>query len=163
MRSATRRRHGGTSTAGGSTSRRARRTTPCARDRSDRGLPRAARKEAVRVVDRGDARRGPEGQAADVRHPTAFGGAPAAVPESPAGMAYGDNLAAVFAELPIMKAFRKRFRGRFVSTRKKQLNTMLRAFKQWGPGKRPVIAIVDWEGLPTAPEFEMFKTYFEEN
>lgn len=83
--------------------------------------------------------------------------------ESPAGMAYGDNLAAVFAELPIMKAFRKRFRGRFVSTRKKQLNAMLRAFKQWGPGKRPVIAIVDWEGLPTAPEFEMFKAYFEAN
>src|SRR5207244_5930098 len=58
--------------------------------------------------------------------------------ESPAGMAYGDNLAAVFAELPIMKAFRKRFRGRFVSTRKKQLNTMLRAFKQWGRDRPPV-------------------------
>ena len=83
--------------------------------------------------------------------------------ESPAGMAYGDNLAAVFAELPIMKAFRKRFRGRFVSTRKKQLNTMLRAFKQWGRDRPPVIAIVDWEGLPTAPEFEMFKAYFEDN
>jgi uncharacterized circularly permuted ATP-grasp superfamily protein len=25
-----------------------------------------------------------------------------------------------------------------------------------------VIAIVDWQGLPTAPEFEMFKAYFEE-
>src|SRR5205814_4422151 len=62
-----------------------------------------------------------------------------------------------------MKAFRKKFRGRFVSTRRKQLNTMLRAFRQWGHDKRPVIAIVDWEGLPTAPEFEMFKTYFEAN
>lgn len=83
--------------------------------------------------------------------------------ESPAGMAYGDNLSAVFAELPVMKAFRKRFRGRFVATRRKQLSTMLRAFKQWGREKKPVIAIVDWEGLPTAPEFDMFKTYFEDN
>ncbi len=81
--------------------------------------------------------------------------------ESPAGMAYGDNLASVFARLPVMKAFRKRFRGRFMSTRRKQLSTMLRAFKQWGKTATPVIAIVDWGGLPTAPEFEMFKAFFE--
>jgi len=81
--------------------------------------------------------------------------------ESPAGMAYGDNLASVFAGLPIMKAFRKRFRGRFVSTRHRQMAAMLRAFRQWGRGDRPVIAIVDWEGLPTAPEFDMFQAFFE--
>jgi len=81
--------------------------------------------------------------------------------ESPAGMAYGDNLAAVFAGLPIMKAFRKRYRGRFISTRHRQMSAMLSAFHQWGRGERPVIAIVDWEGLPTATEFEMFQAYFE--
>src|SRR5205807_812223 len=36
--------------------------------------------------------------------------------ESPAGMAYSDNLAAIFAGLPVMKAFRKQFRGRFQPT-----------------------------------------------
>jgi len=81
--------------------------------------------------------------------------------ESPAGMAYSDNLAAIFARLPVMKAFRKRFRGRFLPTRRRQLSAMLHAFRQWGRGTRPVIAIVDWEGLPTAPEFEMFKAFFE--
>jgi uncharacterized circularly permuted ATP-grasp superfamily protein len=81
--------------------------------------------------------------------------------ESPAGMAYSDNLAAVFAGLPVMKAFRKRFRGRFLPTRSRQLKAMLRAFRQWGKGDKPVMAIVDWEGLPTAPEFEMFKAFFE--
>ena len=81
--------------------------------------------------------------------------------ESPAGMAYSDNLAAVFASLPVMKAFRKRFRGAFLPTRRRQMRAMLHAFKQWGRGARPVIAIVDWEGLPTAPEFEMFKAFFE--
>ena len=81
--------------------------------------------------------------------------------ESPAGMAYSDNLAAVFTRLPVMKAFRKLFRGRFLPTRRHQLAAMLRAFRQWDRGAKPVMAIVDWEGLPTAPEFEMFKTFFE--
>ncbi|HSS62036.1 MAG TPA: hypothetical protein VLK30_11345 [Candidatus Limnocylindrales bacterium] len=81
--------------------------------------------------------------------------------ESPAGMAYSDNLAAIFAGLPVMKQFRKLFRGRFTPTRRLQLRSMLNAFRQWGGGATPVIAIVDWEGLPTAPEFEMFKSFFE--
>ena len=81
--------------------------------------------------------------------------------ESPAGMAYSDNLAAIFSGLPVMKAFRKQFRGRFLPTRRRQLNAMLRAFRQCGRWSRPAIAIVDWEGLPTAPEFEMFKAFFE--
>jgi uncharacterized circularly permuted ATP-grasp superfamily protein len=82
--------------------------------------------------------------------------------ESPAGMAYSDNLAAVFSSLPVMKAFRKLYRGRFAPTRRRQLRAMLNAFRQWGKAEVPVIAIVDWEGLPTAPEFEMFKAFFEE-
>ena len=81
--------------------------------------------------------------------------------ESPAGMAYSDNLTEVFARLPVMKAFRKQFRGRFMPTRRRQLSAMLHAFRQWGRSAKPVIAIVDWEGLPTAPEFEMFKAFFE--
>ena len=82
--------------------------------------------------------------------------------ESPAGMAYSDNLTDVFKQLPVMKAFRKRFRGKFLPTRRRQLGAMLHAFRQWGRSATPVIAIVDWEGLPTAPEFEMFKTFFED-
>jgi uncharacterized circularly permuted ATP-grasp superfamily protein len=81
--------------------------------------------------------------------------------ESPAGMAYGDNLSEVFATLPVMKAFRKRFRGRFYPTRRKQHSTMLQSFRSWGRDRTPVMAIVDWGGLPTAPEFEMFQAYFE--
>ena len=49
--------------------------------------------------------------------------------ESPAGMAYNDELSAVFATLPVMKAFRKRFRGEFMPTRRRQLSAMLSAFK----------------------------------
>jgi len=83
--------------------------------------------------------------------------------ESPAGMAYGDNLAEVFATLPVVRAFRKRFPGRFPTTRKRQLDAMLRAFREWGRDSTPVIAIVDWTGLPTATEFELFKEFFEKH
>ena len=81
--------------------------------------------------------------------------------ESPAGMAYGDNLAEVFASLPVVRAFRKRFRGGFPTSRRRQLDVMLRAFREWGGDRTPVIAIVDWTGLPTATEFELFRDYFE--
>lgn len=81
--------------------------------------------------------------------------------ESPAGMAYADNLTAVFDALPVMRAFRKRYRLRALPVRARQLATMLRAFRQWGRARTPVIAIVDWRGLPTLTEFEMFRDYFE--
>jgi hypothetical protein len=81
--------------------------------------------------------------------------------ESPAGMAYSDNLQEVFAELPVVRAFRKKFRLRALPVRARQLATMLRAFRQWGREATPVIAIVDWKGLPTVSEFEMFKDSFE--
>src|SRR5260370_17771236 len=82
--------------------------------------------------------------------------------ESPAGMAYSDNLAAIFSGLPVMKAFRKQFRGAFLPTRRRQLRSMLNAFRQWGKDSTPVIAIVDWEGLPTSPEFAMFMSFLLE-
>ncbi len=81
--------------------------------------------------------------------------------ESPAGMAYADNLSGVFDALPVMRAFRRRYRLRRVPVRARQLATMLRAFRQWGRERTPVIAIVDWRGLPTETEWQMFRDYFE--
>jgi hypothetical protein len=81
--------------------------------------------------------------------------------ESPAGMAYNDELVAVFETLPVMKAFKRSFRARTVPTRGRQLAVMQRADRARG-GDRPAIAIVDWRGLPTLTEFEMFQRFFEE-
>jgi uncharacterized circularly permuted ATP-grasp superfamily protein len=79
--------------------------------------------------------------------------------ESPAGMAYNDELASVFAALPVMRALGKRFRLRRLPVRRKQLAAMVRA-----AGKpRPAIAIVDWRGLPTLTEFEMFERFFSQH
>ena len=69
--------------------------------------------------------------------------------ESPAGMAYSDTLAEVFEGLPVMRAFRRRFRLRALPVARRQIAAMLSAFRQWGRAERPVVAIVDWTGVPT--------------
>jgi hypothetical protein len=82
--------------------------------------------------------------------------------ESPAGMAYGDELTEVFDTLPVMAAFQQRYVLRPLPVRDHQLATMLRAFREWGRSDTPVISIVDWSGLPTLTEFEMFRRFFAE-
>lgn len=80
--------------------------------------------------------------------------------ESPGGMAYNDELVAIFGRLPVMRAFRKRFRLRALPLRSHQLSAMLRGFKEWGRARTPVVAIIDWRGLPTTREFELFRDFF---
>jgi len=79
--------------------------------------------------------------------------------ESPAGMAYNDELAAVFATLPVMRAFKKRHRLTAFPVRGKQLAVLRRARRP--RGELRTVAIVDWRGLPTLTEFEMFAAYFK--
>jgi uncharacterized circularly permuted ATP-grasp superfamily protein len=80
--------------------------------------------------------------------------------ESPAGMAYSDVLTEVMEQMEVMRRFRRSWRLRALPSRAMQLDCMLRAFSQWGLREKPSIAIVDWEGLPTLNEFEMFREYF---
>jgi hypothetical protein len=81
--------------------------------------------------------------------------------ESPAGMAYSDTLSQVFERMPVMKAFRKRFSLRTLPVATRQLSVMRRCFREWGGDAQPMVAIVDWKGLPTVAEFEMFRDLFE--
>lgn len=83
--------------------------------------------------------------------------------ESPAGMAYGDVLAEVMEALPVMQRFRRRWKLRSLPTRHSQLECMLSAFREWGGGDLPSVAIVDWKGVPTVAEFDMFRDYFLAN
>ncbi len=78
--------------------------------------------------------------------------------ESPAGMAYNDVLVAIFERMPALRAFRKRYRARPLRAARRQLTVLRRAHG------RPIgtIAIVDWRGLPTLTEFEMFQRLFRE-
>lgn len=82
--------------------------------------------------------------------------------ETPAGQAYSDHLSEVFETLPVMRRFRKKFKLRGLPVRNRLFTTMLRAYRASGKTKdKPRVAIVDWPGLPTVTEFEMFRAYFE--
>lgn len=76
--------------------------------------------------------------------------------ESPAGMAYNDVLVGIFEKMPVMRAFKRRYRARPLRAARRQLTVMRRAHQR----KIGAIAIVDWRGLPTLTEFEMFQRIF---
>lgn len=86
--------------------------------------------------------------------------------ESPAGPAYTEAMAEVFRGLPMMQDFEREYAVHGFNTRAKLLSTLLETYAEWHAntglyGKTPQIAIVDYEGLPTVPEFELIQAYFE--
>ena len=85
--------------------------------------------------------------------------------ESPASMAYSDVLGDLFLELPVMQEFGRRYSVRALPSKKPALEEFLRVYYLWrgNRSKLPDIAIVDWHGVPTATEFELFVEYFAEN
>ena len=82
--------------------------------------------------------------------------------ESPAAIAYEDVLSDVFEELPIMQEFRRSFQVTALPARQQMFDTLMRTFQEWGGNNDPQIAILDWHGLPTRSEFEMFETFFRQ-
>ncbi|MEN3333989.1 MAG: hypothetical protein V7641_3354 [Blastocatellia bacterium] len=83
--------------------------------------------------------------------------------ECPAGIAYADVAAEIFLELPLMQKFRKTHRVAPMYCRKQMLDALLTIYGQVrAAGEHPQIGIVDYKGLPTQREFEMFKEYFEQ-
>ncbi len=85
--------------------------------------------------------------------------------ESPTSMAYSDVLSDLFLELPVMQAFAERYALRPLPSKKPALDEFLRVYSEWRGNrhKLPDIAIVDWHGVPTTSEFELFAEYFAEN
>lgn len=90
--------------------------------------------------------------------------------ESPAAIAYEDVLADLFLELPAMQSWSKErgyklqplyARDRFMQAIE-EMWSEFRSNRGAGFNDRPNIAIVDWDGVPTDTEFELFRRYFEE-
>jgi uncharacterized circularly permuted ATP-grasp superfamily protein len=83
--------------------------------------------------------------------------------ESPAAIAYEDLLSQAFLEMPVMREFARRYPMRSLPARQRMIETLLAAWREAdSPGGEPRVAILDWSGLPTATEFEMFRDYFAE-
>ncbi len=84
--------------------------------------------------------------------------------ESPAAIAYEDLLTQAFLAMPVMTEFMKRYSITPLPARQYMLRTLIDCWQAAGsPGQEPCVAIVDWRGLPTATEFEMFRRYFTEH
>ena len=81
--------------------------------------------------------------------------------ETPAGAGYNDALVAAFADLPIMRAFGRRYEALPLLARHGVLHVLLDAYHEWS-GRRdvPRVAIVDWPEVPTRSEFVLFQEYF---
>ena len=80
--------------------------------------------------------------------------------ESPAAIAYEDGLAEAFLQTPLLRAFQQVHPIRPLWARPAALQTLLRIYREWGGRELPTVAIVDWQGLPTAHEFILFQEYF---
>jgi hypothetical protein len=84
--------------------------------------------------------------------------------ECPAGIAYADVAAEIFMGLPLMREFQKTHAVTPLYCRRNMLDALLNIYARVrGQGDAPRIGIVDYKGLPTQREFEMFKEYFEQH
>ena len=85
--------------------------------------------------------------------------------ESPASMAYSGVLSELFHEMPVMQAFGQHYTVHSLLSRRPALDEFLRVYYEWRRerSKLPDIAIVDWHGVPTASEFDLFVQYFAEH
>jgi uncharacterized circularly permuted ATP-grasp superfamily protein len=82
--------------------------------------------------------------------------------ECPAGIAYADVSAEIFMGLPLMREFQRRHKVTPLYCREDMLDALLNIYARVrGQGEPPQIGIVDYRGLPTQREFELFKEYFE--
>lgn len=84
--------------------------------------------------------------------------------ESPGGIAFGDTLAAMFRELPVMEEFLRTHRvssGDGLGNTLRQLLECHRArVGPAAPAEAPSIAIVDWKSAPTRREFDICAEHF---
>jgi hypothetical protein len=82
--------------------------------------------------------------------------------ECPAGIAYCDVAAEIFLDLPLMREFRRTHTVTPMFCREDMLSSLLTIYERVrGRATRPNIGIIDYRGLPTQREFELFKDFFE--
>ena len=82
--------------------------------------------------------------------------------EVPAASAYNDVLNSAFFGLPVIGQFLKTHSVRTIPTRHSVMHVLLDSYREWGGSdRRPQIAILDWEEVPTRSEFELFVAYFK--
>ena len=84
--------------------------------------------------------------------------------ESPAGVGDQMQLEKILFGLPNMKRFLESHEHWAPQPHRELLRSLLTTYRDWGgEEEHPQIAIIDWNGVPTAGEFHVLKRYFEES
>jgi uncharacterized circularly permuted ATP-grasp superfamily protein len=82
--------------------------------------------------------------------------------ETPAGVGYQDALLDVFGNLRVMTSFGMRYVVERPLAESSLLDTLLACFAEAGGPDDVSMAIIDWDGVATAPEHEELARYFRE-
>jgi hypothetical protein len=83
--------------------------------------------------------------------------------DSPGGIGYGDALGELFTATPLMQEFSARYPFHTIPVKSFVFEALLNAYHRWGGKGLPSIAIIDWQGSPTYPEFLLFQELFEKH
>jgi hypothetical protein len=82
--------------------------------------------------------------------------------ETPAGVGDQHELETMFTRVPLVREFLSRHKHHFPQPHEMLLYSLDLAYREYGGQKeKPNIAIVDWAGVDTSPEFEILRVYFE--
>jgi hypothetical protein len=82
--------------------------------------------------------------------------------ENPSSLTDQSGLNEVAFEVPAMRRLAERYRLRQFDPAAALLSSLIETFCEWRGvnGQLPNVAVVDWDGLPTAHEFELLRNYF---
>jgi hypothetical protein len=80
--------------------------------------------------------------------------------ENPSSLTDQAGLNDVLQEVGAMRDMAQRYKLRQFCPEECLLNALLDTFSEWGGLGAPNVAIVDWEGLPTADEFFLLQSFF---
>jgi len=80
--------------------------------------------------------------------------------ENPSSLSDQSLLNDVLREVGAMRTTAERYRLREFSPVEGLLAALLQTFRDWGGIGAPNVAIVDWDGLPTADEFVLLRDFF---
>src|ERR1017187_10114514 len=76
------------------------------------------------------------------------------------GAAYAEGLSDIFYDCPPVKEFRRRYNLTRIGGKKPFLHALLKAYKMFGGGKKPNIAILEFRSATGRSEYEIFRDYF---
>lgn len=83
--------------------------------------------------------------------------------ENPSSLTDQASLNEILLEVGAMQNLARDCRLRQFFPERRLLEALLNTYKEWGGAGVPNIAILDWEGLPTADEFVVLRDFFEIN